>query len=47
MSTICSKAKQQIGMLDRKCYRYSDVETLKRLYVAFIHRNCCLVSSPL
>ena len=36
ISTLCSKAWQQIGFLYHKCYRYSDVDTLKQLYVAFI-----------
>ena len=36
ISTLCSKARQQLGMLYRKFYRYSDVDTLKQLYVAFI-----------
>ena len=36
ISTLCSKARQQIGLLYRKFYRYSDVDTLKQLYVAFI-----------
>ena len=36
ISTICSKARQQIGMLYHKFYRYSDVDTLKQLCVAFI-----------
>ena len=39
ISTICSKARQQIGILCHKFYRYSDMETLKRLYVAFLHPN--------
>jgi len=34
--TLCSKARQQIGMLYHKVYRYSDV---KRIYVAFIRPN--------
>ena len=32
ISTLCSKARQQIGMLYCKFYRYSDMETLERLY---------------
>ena len=36
ISTLCSKARQQIGMLYHKVYRYSDV---KRIYVAFIRPN--------
>ena len=36
ISTLCSKARQQIGKLYHKVYRYSDV---KRLYVAFIRPN--------
>ena len=36
ISTLRSKARQQIGLLYRKFYRYSDVDTLKQLYVAFI-----------
>ena len=36
ISTLCSKAQQQIGLLYCKFYRYSDVDTLKQLYVAFI-----------
>ena len=39
ISTLCSKARQQIGMLYRKFYRYSDMETLKWLYVSFIRPN--------
>ena len=39
MSTLCSKARQPIGMLYRKFYRYSDMETLMPLYVAFICPN--------
>jgi len=35
ISTLCSKARQQIGMLYCKFYRYSDMETLKHLCVAF------------
>ena len=29
ISTLCTKARQQIGMLYHKFYRYSDMETLK------------------
>ena len=36
ISTLCSKAWQQIGLLYCKFYRYSDVDTLKQLYMAFI-----------
>ena len=36
ISTLCSKARQQLGMLYQKFYRYSDVDTLKQLQVAFI-----------
>ena len=33
ISTLCSKARQQIGLLYCKFYRYSDVDTLKQLYI--------------
>ena len=47
VSTLCSKAWQQIGMFYHKYYRYSDVDTLKQLYVAFIHPHLQLLFGTL
>ena len=37
ITSVCSKACQQIGLLYRRFYRYSSTETLKQLYTAFVH----------
>jgi len=36
VATICSKARQQIGLLYRRFYKYSNMDTLKQLYTAFV-----------
>jgi len=36
VATICSKVRQQIGLLYRRFYKYSNMDTLKQLYTAFV-----------